>query len=437
MKLSLTKRQTEFWDVLFDDQFKIKDNSFIEFYAIGGFGSGKSRVVASAVHTICLMYPKSHGVYIRGTYPELKDSVIPQFINYFPEQENGYTFNKSERVCEYANGTRLDFRAFDKDTKILSNEYDFMAFSQVEELPEELFLQSLGRNRRRQGGIPKNLLLAEGNPSSGWLKKRVKDKQLTDKMYLLEVRTRDNPYLPEGYEANLRANYPNFWVARYLDGEWSNLDEAVFSEFRESRDIIEPSSLDHSFKRRAGLDYGWVNPSALVWSFVDYDGNVTIYDCWKSVQKTPAEIAKEAKRYGPMPIIADYSIKKADRDGRSLWQDLLVEGLNLVESNKQELENIVLVNSLLKQGRLKITRNCFELIEEIRNYKWKKLKLGEEKNHPEQTVNKDNHLIDAMLYMIADIEELKTVRPEIEKYKQSMLYKTIQQRNAIGVENLS
>ena len=422
IEVCLTLKQAAYHYALFDKNGLIREDSpYREFHYFGGFGSGKSRIEMISVDQICRKYKNAHGVFIRNTFPELHDSVIPQYHANF--QHNGYVYHQSDRSCLYANGTRLDFRAFDRDTKILSNEYDFIAFCQLEEIPEELFLQSLGRNRRRIGGLPRNIILGEGNPSSGWVKTRLKDNPLPPEIYLIEARTRDNPYLPKDYEENMRKNYPDFWVARYLDGEWSNVDEAVFSEFREHEHIIEPvsSEFDKNFKKRAGFDYGWRNPAALVWGYIDYDGVLTVYDEWGGIEKPPNEIAKEAERHGRQVIVCDYSIKKPDRDGRSLWQDLEQSGLMLLESNKQELENIVLVNSLLKTGRLRITRNCVELIREVKNYKWKKMKLGAEQNHYEEPIQKDNHYIDALLYLVASLEEMKSIDYKAEKAKTETL----------------
>jgi PBSX family phage terminase large subunit len=394
--INLTQKQADYHSALFDKSGLIRtDNLYTEFDYFGGIGSGKSRIEMTCIDQINRMYPGAHGIMIRETYPELRDSVVPQYNTYF--KQSGYRYLQSDSSCIYTNGSRLDFRAFDKDTKILSNEYDYIAFCQMEEIKEDLFLQALGRNRRKAGGLPKNIILGEGNPAAGWVKRRLKDKPLPPEILLIEARTRDNPFLPPEYEINLRKNYPAFWIARYLDGEWTNLDEAVFSEFREIEHTILPvdGQTIGTLKKRAGLDYGWVNPTAIVWGFVDYDGNLTIFDEWGGTQKIPDEIAEAARQYGQLPIIADYSIKKADRDGRSLWDDLTRAGLWLQESNKQELENITLANTLFKTGRLKITKNCSNLIREIQNYKWKKLKLGEDKNRPEEPVQKDNHYIDA------------------------------------------
>jgi hypothetical protein len=124
--------------------------------------------------------------------------------------------------------------------------------------------------------------------------------------------------------------------------------------------------------------------------------------------------------------VIDYSTKAKQRDGRSVWDELVTQGLWLTESNKDEFSNIVLVNTLFKLNRLRITKNCVGLLKELRNYKWKRVKLGEDKNHQETPVDKDNHFIDAMLYLISDLEGRETESPQKREYLQSLEFKTIQ-----------
>ena len=444
MKIQLNSKQDEFLSQLFDldlleksGELKIRnDNEFTEFYSFGGFGSGKSYAVYMAVHWIMLNYPNCHGVYVRATYPELKDSVIKQFQDLFPSDEHQYIYKSTERCCVYNNGSLLDFRSFDVDTKILSNQYDFIAYSQLEEVKEELFLQSLGRNRRQDGHLPKNIILGEGNPASGWAKRYLKDKKRAD-VLLVESKTSDNSEnLPTNYEKKLRETYPDYWVSRYVDGEWNSLDEMVFSEFREKENLIDPIAYKDvkMFDVYQGLDYGWVNPCGMLWAYVDYDGFITIFDEWGESKKTCPEINNESLRYDKHPVVGDYSMKAPDRDGRSVWQDLQDEGMDLIECNKQEIQNIVLINSLLKQRKLRICRNCVGLKEEIENYKWKKIKLGQEKNAEEKPIQVNNHKVDAMCYLVSYIEGLRTDNPEEVKYKKSLEYANIKAKPKNSIE---
>lgn len=453
MDITLTEKQTLFYDALFDDKLKIREDvGYDEFYAFGGFGSGKSRVVASAANLICLNYPGSHGVYIRNTFPELRDSVIPQYLEHNPMNEFHYDYNKSDREISYPGGTRLDFRAFDKDTKILSNEYDFMLFCQLEEIPEELYLASIGRCRRRSGGLPRNITLGEGNPGSGWVKRKMKDNPLPPNVFFVEMNTRDNSEnLPIGYEKKLRDNYPDFWVARYVDGEWNSIDEMVFSEFREQRHVVDPINPQYikHLKQRGGFDYAWRTNSAMNWAFVDFDGNIIIYDEWFMPGATKDVILKEGKRHNyqdnqtgrinKIMFVADYSIKRPDRDGRSLWNDLTtgVDSMNLVEANKDELNNIQLTNMLFKQDRLKITRNCVNTIKEVSNWKWSKVKLGADKDAKDEPVNKDNHHCDNINYIVSNLEGTATVNPQLEAYKKTVEYANIHGRSQYASAGVS
>ena len=93
MKIKLTLKQTEYYDSLFDSKGKVNQNQYNEFSYFGGFGSGKSLIVMLCTYQICLMYPNTPWLYVRETYPELKDSVIPQFNELF--QKQGYEYFQS------------------------------------------------------------------------------------------------------------------------------------------------------------------------------------------------------------------------------------------------------------------------------------------------------------------------------------------------------
>lgn len=97
----------------------------------------------------------------------------------------------------------------------------------------------------------------------------------------------------------------------------------------------------------------------------------------------------------------------------------------LNECKKNELDGIMLINTLFKQDRLFITRNCVDLIKELMNLKWKKIKLGQEKNIPQEPIDKDNDFVDALRYLVAGIEELKIESPEQKAFKNSMQYAII------------
>jgi PBSX family phage terminase large subunit len=424
------KNQAYLLNNLFNDDFTLKDNNYTEYAFFGGFRSGKSFLFQFIAFMIALNNKDLNILYVRDTYTQLKDSVITQ-INNDLHKYGQYEYIVGDREARFKNGSKICFRAFDRDTNILSNEYDAVFVCQAEDINEDLFLQILGRMSGQK--ISKPLLFCEGNPANTWVKRRYKDntkEQLENKgVFFLEGSTFENEKnLSKGYIERLLANFPENWINRYVYGGWEQIDEAVFSEFREHKNLIDPVGIDtfKLFRIYQGMDYGWKNPTAILWAYVDYDGIITIFDEWGASEQTPLEIADQALRWGKFKVVIDYSTKAKQRDGRSVWDELVTQGLWLTESNKDEFSNIVLVNTLFKLNRLKITKNCVGLLKELKNYKWKRVKLGEDKNHQETPVDKDNHFIDSMLYLISDLEGKETENPKQKEYNQSLEFKTTQ-----------
>src|SRR5574343_1839794 len=118
------KKQKDYFSSIFDNDLKLRGN-FDEFSYFGAFRSVKSFSQQVAVFFICLTYPKTKAVFIRDTYDELKDSVIKQFLDEF-EYLGAFDYKISERVAVFKNGSELRFRTFERDTNILSAEYDLI-----------------------------------------------------------------------------------------------------------------------------------------------------------------------------------------------------------------------------------------------------------------------------------------------------------------------
>lgn len=425
--------QLKVFNALFNENGTLKQDCPREVAFFGAVRCGKSYLYQLIGFLLANRYDKCRILWVRDTYGQLKDSVIKQFNDDFGRY-SAFEYKKTEREAVFPNGSTIKFRAFDIDgLGILSSEYDMIVFCQAEDVFEQWFMLAL--SRLSGNVLPKPIMLCEGNPANTWVKKRYKDatreELLSKDILFVEAGTLENAKnLPVNYIEMLRANYSPQFFNRYVMGGWEQIDEMVFDSFRQNEHVIDPVDTKYivNFKQRSGLDYGWVNPTAIVWGYIDFDGCLTIFDEWGGSKQTPKEIALQANRYGKMVIVADYSIKRPDRDGRSVWLDLCDAGLNLLESNKQELANIQLANTLFKTGRLKISRSCVNLITEIKDYKFKRLKLGQEQTHntPEETVDKNNHYIDALLYLIASLEELKSHDPKLLKEKESLKAKTFE-----------
>lgn len=426
LNIALNKKQSNFWTTLFNPDGTIRDTQYDEFALWGGYASGKTMVLLLAMYTICSIYPKVNAIIIRETYSQLDDTIIADFTKMFGGK--GYSLKVGKKEAHFPNGSIIKFRAFDMPEKILGGNIDLILVSQAEQIPPDLFIELFGR-QRGQTSLPRKLLFTEGNPSECWAKKRYIESQLNSNIFYLHLTTFDNEkflakHNPK-YIPNLIANLTESQVKRQLYGDWASHEESVFSSFIESINVIDPFKIPDTYRKAVGGDYGYRNPATFVWGCTDYDHNVYLFDEWYETGASVDIISIQAKRHGALPVSYDFSTKRPDRDGKSVWTELLDRGVNLIPSNKDELRNISEVNRMFKTKRLFITKNCVNLLREIRNYKWKKIRFGESSSPKEEPIDKDNHAIDAMLYLISFLVDLKSKDPAMPDYKSTLKYKLL------------
>ena len=93
-EIELNPTQEKYFEAVFNDDLTINtNNKYKEFAFYGGYRAGKSFVQQLTMYLICNKYNNIRCVYVRNTYPELKDTVIPQFRGAF---EKYGTFNYVE-----------------------------------------------------------------------------------------------------------------------------------------------------------------------------------------------------------------------------------------------------------------------------------------------------------------------------------------------------
>ena len=435
--------QVEMINQILDDDLSLKDNEIKQYVFMGGFRSGKSFLFQLVTFLLCVRYAGLRVVYVRRTYDQLKDSVIKQFRDDF-EKYGQFKYIESSkegsRIAKFNNGSTIVFRAFDHDTNILSAEYDLACACQIEDIQEELYKQLFGR---LSGSVmPKAFMMVEGNPKGNWVKRTFYDlkpeEREAKKIFFLNSPTTANlENLPKDYLETLKSQYSERDFKRWAMGDWQNLYGLVFSEFSEEINVIPPirfEDIGSGEKILIGGDYGWRNPSAFLWGVKTYDDDIIIFDEFYKTECLPDELARENLRYGTFTTVMDFAIKRPDRDGKSLWDTLVKLGIRLVESNKDEMNNIVTVNGLFKQRRLFICSNCVNLVWELKNYKFREARIGADVNLDESPVDKDNHAIDALLYLTQAILTRHSVSEWDKKERRSLKARVVK-REKTGVIN--
>ncbi|HEX7073353.1 MAG TPA: phage terminase large subunit [Hyphomicrobiaceae bacterium] len=390
---------------------------------IGGFGSGKTRCGCMEALVTALEHPGSLGVIARQTYPELRDTTQRTFFEECLPQEllRLSTWRRSEGHLILPNGSEVLFRYLENaDETLKSLNLSWFYIDEASEVAETVFLMLQSRLRNPIG--PRRGWITSNPAGHDWMYRRFVSREAIppegrQDYALIHAPTRENVHLPPGYVESLLSSYPPEWVRKYLDASFDVFEGQIFTEFDESKHVIDPlpDGIPEGWEKLAGFDYGLRNPTAVVWAAVDWDGNVIIYDEHYQAEWPPEMHAKEILRRGKVPIYADPSVFNRGPTGEAVGNIYHEQGVTLIPAQNDVDAGINRIHEWLSGDppRLRIYRTCSNLIRELKGYRWapRRTAVGDE---PERPLKQDDHAVDALRYLLMARPQ-PTQRPEEPK----------------------
>jgi phage terminase large subunit len=216
--------------------------------------------------------------------------------------------------------------------------------------------------------------------------------------------TRDNHHLHPGYIQSTIAGKNQAWIRKYIDCYLDFKDGVVYPDFMQN--LVEPFPIPKDWKRVFGFDPGFNDPTAFVAGAVSpNDGVVYIYQEYKVAEQP---ISYHAAQIKPMvdgyekvfQVQADPSVRKRnDRDGTAYAQYFKnISGLILEPGNNDILYGIEKMRDYMFAGKLKIFNDLESIIDEASRYAYASHNT---KNSNDKPIDKHNHLLDALRYVIA------------------------------------
>lgn len=176
----------------------------------------------------------------------------------------------------------------------------------------------------------------------------------------------------------------------------------------ESEIICEPFPIPAYFAKVYGLDVGW-KKTAAIWGAHDRDSDV-VY-CFSEHyrgQAEPSVHAAAVKARGEwIPGNIDYAGANQS-DGTRIMSLYEAESLNLNKANKAVEAGLLEVYQRLSTGRLKIFSTLVHTIAEYRIYR---------RNEKGRIVKENDHLMDALRYLVMGLENATTKPQKIAQIK--------------------
>lgn len=401
----------------------------------GPAGTGKSKACLEKMHLAALKYPGMRGVMVRKTQTSLTSTALVTWRKNVATEAiktgtcRWYGGSPAEAAqYRYDNGSSIAVIGMDRETRIMSSEFDLAYVQEATELT--LSEWEAITTRLRNGVMPYQQLIADCNPShpSHWLKTRAETGPLT----MVACRHEDNPMLytetgdltPAGadYISKLDA-LTGVRYARLRLGQWVAAEGVIYEGWNDAVHLVDRFTPPNDWPRIWSIDFGYTNP--FVWQTwcIDPDGRAwltrELYMTGRTVDEHAAQIKAKVTKDGawreprPVRVLADH-----DAENRARWSQIV--GVGTTPADKRVLEGIQLVQERLKvapdgKPRLFIMRDAgierdeslvdarkpTSTYEEVMGYVWD---TGGGKAAKEQPLKKDDHGMDAMRYLVADLD---------------------------------
>ena len=195
---------------------------------IGGLGSGKSRAGTMRILTLMLANPGANGAYYMPTYDLLNLRALPGIIEDLEMMGIGYTFQSQKMTVNIHGYGNLILRSYDNPKRIVAYEVAFSIVDELDTLPiekaEEVWRKITERNRQKVKGVV-NSIGCVTTPDQGYngIVYKKWQKEVQDGYVLIKAPTHSNPFLPDDYIDQIRANYDPLLAQMYIEGEFVNL----------------------------------------------------------------------------------------------------------------------------------------------------------------------------------------------------------------------
>lgn len=219
-----------------------------------------------------------------------------------------------------------------------------------------------------------------------------------------QFRTIDNLALDLAEEVEAaRQESPERYFAQEFLASFEDYAGLVWPEFDEKLHVIDPIYLPKHYPRVGSIDPAMSGTTAVIKAAIDEDGRVIIYDEFYEQDKRVSETAKSIKEDSIRWIIDPASkAKNSQKDGQlySLFDEYAEHGIIASPGENDVEAGINRVGEAFKTERIKIFRNCTNLIWELERYHWSESKESIGGITKPKVFKKDDHAVDALRYLV-------------------------------------
>lgn len=347
----------------------------------GGTRSGKTyNILIWIIFAYCQRNSGKIITICRKSFPALRATVMRDFFTIIREYDIYSEESHSKTLHEYKiNGNIVEFISLDQPQKIRGRKRDLLFANEANELYFEDWQQLLFRTNEK--------IIIDYNPSEEfhWIYDQVLTRPDVE---FFQTTYKDNPFLGDVVKQEIERLQnidENYWRVYGL-GERGQSKSLVYS-YNTIKEIPKEAKLVSY-----GLDFGYSSdPTSLVRTYI-LDDNMYVDEVLYRTGMTNQDIANEMKALG---LDRSNEVYADSAEPKSI-EEIYRMGWNVKPTIKGSVN---LGIDIIRRYKLYATESSFNLIKELRNYKYIEDKNGQITNKP---VDNFNHALDALRYSVVN-----------------------------------
>ena len=233
--------------------------------------------------------------------------------------------------------------------------------------------------------------------------------------------TIDNPAIDESEVLLAKNSMPEIVYRQEYEASFEEYHGLCYPMFNPKEHIIKPFDLKPYWKIYRSIDYGYRNPFCCLWLTIDDDGIIYVidehYEALQGIKHHTDRIKQRNYQIETSYIDPSCFSHNREKNGMpySIAMELMDEGVLAYSASRSERNvGIAKVGEMLQQGKIKIFENCYNLIREFPEYRWKDT-MNDDENSPEQPVKKNDHALDSLRYFCITREKASEL-PEAKQF---------------------
>ncbi|QDU81549.1 Terminase-like family protein [Polystyrenella longa] len=361
--------------------------------ALAGTGGGKSALTPIWILQELRKNPKSVIIVVSPIFPMLI-ALQPGIVKILEESEFKGTFNKSDRIYECSTGGSIHFKSASDPNTIQGLHCDVAIMDEAGMMKKEAYDVIRQRCNRKKGRI----LITSTPYHFNWLFHDVYQawKAGDEDIDVIQFNSLENPtYDKEAFEKE-RKLLPEWKFKMMYLGEFTKPAGVIFENFDKCIVGQIPPMKTERLVFVGGIDWGFNDETACMGGFIH-----------KNILYLFNEIYEKKKTVDDIMAYKNFNeqtIWFCDNQRKDSILTLKRNGYLAKKTKKYNgsvLDNIARLTRLINSGRIQILGgSCPNLENEMANYVWKE----DEKGITDQPVDKNNHAIDALCYLVEGAE---------------------------------